>query len=182
LSKGYNLTAQTEADNIQNQARNEIDWLLDQYGNSPYPYVREVATTRASNIQRDADEMTRLAKARASQREFEHKQWSTQRGELLDQAVSNLENQMVTKGLPDSPRLVGTGTNLFVRNYFLGPSSAVPPHAALAHVNDRTPQDPIGEKSLPEKLPDADLHTTREVKGKLLSGDPQKVLEKRSSF
>ncbi len=171
LSKAYGTTTDNEVQKIQQSARQDVADTLDLYENSPYPFMREIGAQRAENIQRDADEMVRVVKARAEQHVSEYERWSKRKGELLDEAVANLEKQLVTKSLPGTPQLVNVGTDLFVRNYAFKSRGAADLHPAVAHVDD-PPANPVGERANQKQLNQTtETNAVKVVKGKLVGSE-----------
>ena len=175
LTKAYNTTVEHESQLIQRNARDEIDSIINgRLGNSPYPGDRQMAATRADAVQKDADEMSRLAKMRADQKQLEYKLYSKQRSDLVDEAVSNLEKNLITKNLPGSPQLQHAGTDLFVRNYLPSQSqSQYPdPHQAMARINPPTDDEIAAAKAEQKRLLLAAPKVKRDVHGKVISPTP----------
>jgi tetratricopeptide (TPR) repeat protein len=172
LAKAYNTTVERESQMIQRNARDEIDSIINgRLGSSPYPGDRQMAATRADAVQKDADEMSRLAKMRAEQKQVEYKLYSKQRSDLVDEAVSNLEKNLITKNLPGSPELQHAGTDLFVRNYLPAKSqSQYPdPHQAMARINPATEEEIDAAKAEQKRLLMQTPRVKREVQGKVVS-------------
>ncbi len=173
LTKAYNTTAEVEAQSIQRNARDEIDAIINgRMANSPYPQDRQIAATRADAVQKNADEMARIAKARAEQRQVELKLYSKQRSDLVDEAVSNLEKNLITKNLPGTPELQHAGTDLFVRNYSPAKSqSQYPdPHPATARINPASPDEIDAARAEQKRLQAQAPRVNREVRGQVVPG------------
>jgi tetratricopeptide (TPR) repeat protein len=175
LAKAYNTTAERESQMIRSNARDEIDSIINgRLGTSPYPADRQMAATRAESIQRDADEMARIAKKRADDKQDEYKLYSKQRSDLVDEAVSNLEKNLITKNLPGSPQLQHAGTDLFVRNYRPAKSQSLypDPHQAMARINPPTEAEIDAAKAEQKRLIMAAPRIKREVKGTVVPPSP----------
>jgi tetratricopeptide (TPR) repeat protein len=164
-------TGEGEALTIRQNARDDIDRIL--HGTrGGLPWVQQAAEARAAEVQRNADELERIARERAGEKAAEYKSVSKAKGCALDETVNNLERQLITKTLPGSPSLKHDGTDLFVRSY--SPSTQKSPypdaHAAVARVNpvhvDHSSDDvddPASANSSRNALP---LHR---VKGEVLN-------------
>jgi tetratricopeptide (TPR) repeat protein len=129
-------TGEGEALTIRQNARDDIDRIL--HGTrGGLPWVQQAAEARAAEVQRNADELERIAKERAGEKAAEYKSVSKAKGKALDETVNNLERQLITKTLPGTPSLKHDGTDLFVRSY--SPSTQKSPypdaHAAVARIN-----------------------------------------------
>ena len=170
-SRAINSTGEGEAQTIRQNARNEIDQIMHGTRNTQ-PWLEQAATARAAEVQHNADEMEKIAHERASEKAADYKALSKAKGKALDETVSNLERQLVTKTLPGSPTLRHDGTDLFVRTY--APSTQKSPypdaHPAVARVNPvhvvpATDDDDAadGLKGTAKSLP------THDVKGKVLN-------------
>ena len=123
LVKSSNLIGEVEAREIRNRAREDVDNIINGSQNL-MPYKQALNAERATAIRKNAEEMEIIVKDRAAKRSQQYSQWSKEKSELLDQTVSNIQNQLNTKALPGTPKLNEIGTDLFVRNYGQSSSSA----------------------------------------------------------
>ena len=121
--KSANLAGEFEAKEIRNRAKEEVDNIING-PRSSMPSRQALDAERATAIRKNAEEMEIIVKDRAAKRSQQYSQWSKEKGDLLDETVSNLENQINTKNLPGTPKLNEIGTDLFVRNYGQSSSQA----------------------------------------------------------
>ncbi len=135
-ARAMNTTGEGEAQQIRLNAKEQIEQILHG-GRNNLPWIEQAAQAQAAEVQRNADEMEKLAHERAVERALEYKSVSKSKGRALDETVSNLERQLVTKTLPGTPSLRHEGTDLFVRSYApsLEKSPYPPAHAAVARIN-----------------------------------------------
>ncbi len=129
-------TGEGEALTIRANARDDIDRILHgTRGGFALGYSRRqrLARPRCNTTQMN---WRKIARERASEKAAEYKSVSKAKGRALDETVTNLERQLVTKTLPGTPALKHDGTDLFVRSY--SPSSQKSPypdaHAAVARI------------------------------------------------
>ncbi len=164
-------TGEGEALTIRQNAKDDIDRIL--HGTrGGLPWVQQAAEARAAEVQHNADELEKIARDRAVEKAAEYKSLSKAQGRALDETVSNLERQLITKQLPGSPALRHEGTDLFVRSY--SPSVQKSPypaaHAAVARINpahvDRAPDDDGDGASVKSA---GDAVPAHNVKGKVLN-------------
>lgn len=164
-------TGEGEALTIRQNARDDIDRIL--HGTrGGLPWVQQAAEARAAEVQRNADELERIARERAGEKAAEYKSVSKAKGRALDETVNNLERQLITKTLPGTPSLKHDGTDLFVRSY--APSTQKSPypdaHAAVARINpvhvDHSRDDGDDTSSTPSSRNTIPVHT---VKGEVLN-------------
>jgi tetratricopeptide (TPR) repeat protein len=164
-------TGEGEALTIRANARDDIDRIL--HGTrGGLPWVQQAAEARAAEVQHNADELEKIARERASEKAAEYKSVSKAKGRALDETVTNLEHQLVTKTLPGTPVLKHDGTDLFVRSY--SPSSQKSPypdaHAAVARINpvhiDHSKDDADDNASAASSGNAVPVH---DVKGKVLN-------------
>jgi tetratricopeptide (TPR) repeat protein len=123
LVKSANLIGDVEAREIRNRAKVDVDNIINGAQNL-IPANQMIQAERATQIRKNAEEMEIIVKDRAAKRSQQYSQWSKEKGELLDETVSNIQNQLYTKSLPGTPKLNEIGTDLFVRNYGQSPTSA----------------------------------------------------------
>jgi hypothetical protein len=123
LVKSANLAGEVEAREIRNRAKEEVDNIVNG-SRSPIPYKQAMDAERATAIRKNAEEMEVIVRDRAAKRSQQYSEWSKQTSELLDETVSNIQNQLNSKVLPGTPKLNEIGTDLFVRNYGQSSTSA----------------------------------------------------------
>jgi tetratricopeptide (TPR) repeat protein len=123
LVKSANLIGDVEAREIRNRAKEDVDNIING-AQSLIPARQMLQAERATAIRKNAEEMEIIVRDRAAKRSQQYSQWSKEKGELLDETVSNIQNQLYTKSLPGTPKLNEIGTDLFVRNYGQSSTSA----------------------------------------------------------
>ena len=160
LVKSANLIGDVEAREIRNRAKEDVDNIINGAQNL-IPARQMMQAERATQIRKNAEEMEVIVKDRAAKRSQQYSQWSKEKGELLDETVSNIQNQLKSKTLPGTPKLNEIGTDLFVRNYEQSSTSASA-RPALVKVNsdnntngENTPASvTVGDSKSAAKRPD----------------------------